>query len=321
MKIEAKFQLKCNDMSWSNQEYQTEMSDGAKIFIIIDKTECKLEIIHNDIDKAKELLFAIWELLAWYDGYFYKLVEYVVDGEDNKVDTLFDLDMYSSDFKLILSSILIGRNKRCFSEDIILNYSRISKADRKNKSMNREMFNSYFHLKSAAYKDINIEHKLVLLMHVCDGFAIQFLKGNTKNNSGNIGIIVKQLNVRKYKHGVQMLGISSNKALNALGYTRNELSHFVYSKDSLGSNINNPNYTTDAMVHLYVFCVLDIALRVSLLQTIGFRVNDEIKEYLLDVILDWIRLEKHINEDCVIPINNIMKLLKKMQNQDDVSGD
>lgn len=67
------------------------------------------------------------------------------------------------------------------------------------------------------------------------------------------------------------------------------------------------------MVYLYAFYILDLALRVSVLETIGAIVEDEIKEYLLDEHLDWIRLEKHLEEDCVIPRNVLTQMLQRLQ--------
>ena len=314
MNIEVDFQLKNNILNWSNQKWKSKMSDGSHIIIDIDKVNCKLEISHDLIEKAKELLYTIWELLAWYDGYFYKPIKYIINGKEQNVDDLYTLNMYSSDSKWVTSSILIGRNKRCFSEEIITKYLEIREADRKSKSMNKTMINSFFYLKSAAYKEINIEHRLVLLMHICDGFAIQFLNGSKKNNSGNINIVVTQLNTKKYKHGADLLGISSNKAMNALGDTRNELTHYIYKENSLGAYISNPDYETDNMANLYVFYVLEAALRISLLQTIGFQVADGVKEYILDENLDWIRLERQLDEECTIPNNILIQMIKKLQN-------
>ena len=155
-------------------------------------------------------------------------------------------------------------------------------------------------------------------MHICDGFAIAFLHGNQKNNGGNINKVLECIDVgtrltKKYKIGADMLGVPSDKAKEALQDTRTELTHYIYKPSSLGSFISDPNSDTDNMVNLYVFYVLDLALRVGLLETIGATVEDEIKNYLLDENLDWIRLEKHMDEECVIPRNAIRQILEKLQ--------
>ena len=176
------------------------------------------------------------------------------------------------------------------------------------------MLYSFFYLKSEAYRNINSEHRLSLLMNICDGFGIEYL--NVKNNaSGSINAVLKHLNKEKYKKGAELLGISSNKACEIFGDTRNELDHYIYKKNSLGSYIVNPDYETDNMVNLYVFYVLDDALRIAFLEKIGYSVESEIKEYLSDVTLDWIKLEKNIDEDCAIPINQLKQILRKLENQ------
>src|SRR5699024_200575 len=111
---------------------------------------------------------------------------------------------------------------------------------RKEKSLNKTMFASYFYLHSKDYSKVNIEHRLVLLMHICDGFAINFLNGNNKNNSGNIIKVLECVDIggrkdKKYKAGADMLGIPSDKAREALQGTRTELTHYIYEKSSLGS--------------------------------------------------------------------------------------
>ncbi len=314
MMVEVHLFLKSNILSWSDQSWYSELSNGAKIKIIIAYTDCKVIIEYNTLDEAKELFYTIWELLAWYDGYFYKPTKYIVDGKMQEVDELYRVNMYKTDKKWVDSGTLIGRNQRDFSEDIINRYLNIRNADRKNKSMNKAMINSFFYLMSESYKDINIEHRLVLLMHICDGFAIKFLNGSSKNNSGNINIIVGQLDKRKYKHGAGLLGVSESNALTALGDTRNELTHYDYNENSLGSYISDPDCDTDNTVNLYAYYILIATLRVAVLQTIGFTVTDEVKEYLLDENLDWIRLEKDIEEKCVIPMNQMRQMIKKLQN-------
>lgn len=289
-KLVVHFKLRKNEHSdWSNQIWETQMTNGARIRIDICNEECKVVIIHISEEKGKNLLFTIWELLAWYDGYFYKPIRYYVNGKRRKVVKLYPIKMYISDSKWIESAILLGRNERSFSENIIKKYENIRYVGRDKKSMNKSMFSSYFYLMSKAYKDINIEHRLELLMNVCDGFVLRFLNGNKHNNIGNIVKMVTNLDSRKYKEGANLLGISSSAALKALGYTRDELTHFDYNAGSLGTHISNPNSPTDHKIYVYAFYILEVALRVSLLNEIGFTVGDDVKEYIFDVNINWIK--------------------------------
>lgn len=312
MKIEAVFEMKSSPIAWSDQEISFMMKDDTKIDIEMKKTDCRLML--EGKRELKEIFYAIWELLAWNDGYFYTLIDYRIDGIQQDIKDIIRLPYYITDQKWIKSALLIGRGNRDISEETIIKYMGIRKMGRKEMSMNSSMIASYFFLHSEAYEKINIEHRLVLLMHICDGLALAFLNGNSKNNSGNINIILNQLDAtEKYKSGAEMLGISSSVAKNALGDTRNELTHYIYKSSSLGSFISDPDKETDNMVNLYVFYVLDLALRVAFLEIIGVSVDDTIKEYLLDENLDWIRLEKHLDEDCVIPRNILRQMIERLQ--------
>lgn len=84
----------------------------------------------------------------------------------------------------------------------------------------------------------------------------------------------------------------------------------------MGSFINNPDTATDDMVNLYAFYVLAIALRVAVLNEIGVNVTDEVKDYVMDDYLDWIKLVKHLDEDCVLPKNVLHQMIQKIQNQE-----
>ena len=78
----------------------------------------------------------------------------------------------------------------------------------------------------------------------------------------------------------------------------------------------NPNTETDNMVNLYAFYILEIALRIAVLEVIGVNVSDDVKNYVMDEHLDWIKLEKHLDEDCVLPMNVFRQMIEKLQNQE-----
>lgn len=315
LRIDVDFILKNNIIAWSDQKMDFIMEDKTLFHLGIKKNKCELCICGGSEERVKELLYATWELLVWYDGYFYTPISYKVDGVEHELTELININYYITDKKWASSAQLLGRNKRGISAKTLDYYLNIRYKGRKEKSMNMSMFSSYFYLMSESYANLNIEHRLVLLMHICDGFALEFLNGNKKNNAGNINKVLQKLDCKKYKQGAKMLGISPSKAVDALGYTRNELTHYVYYADSLGSFMENPNTDTDAMVNLYAFYVLEAALRVAVIETVGETVEDDVKEYILDENLDWIRLEKCLDEECVLPVNIMRQMLQKYQMQ------
>lgn len=65
---------------------------------------------------------------------------------------------------------------------------------------------------------------------------------------------------------------------------------------------------------MYAFYVLEIALRIAVLEVIGVNVFDDVKNYVMDEHLDGIKLEKHLDEDCVLPMNVFRQMIEKLQN-------
>lgn len=310
------FEIKSNIRAWSDQVISFSTKEIKFVKINIKDTSCELLVEGNNEDENLKNIIVIWELLVWEDGYFYRPISYYVEDSEKSVDSLILVSYRITDKKWISNAILLCREKRQIDENIIDKYKQIRYLDRKNRSMNASMFSSYFYLLSESYSNVNIEHKLVLLMHICDGFAIQYCNGSSSNNSGNINIILRKIDYQKFKKGALLLGVSSSKAIKALGDTRNELTHYIYKSGSLGSFINNPDTETDNMVNLYAFYVLEIALRIAVLEVIGVNVSDAVKNYVMDEYLDWIKLEKHLDEDCVLPINIFWQIIEKFKNRE-----
>jgi|GEM_PF-521054 len=310
------FSIKTSIRNWSDQIISYSTKNHKNISIVINNKKCELTIQGNDEYDNLQYIILIWEILVWQDGYFYAPTNYSVNGIERPIENLVSNNSRITDSKWISDSLLLCRNHRQIDEEIVEKYRTIRCLDRKDKSMNASMFSSFFYLISESYSQINLEHRLVLLMHICDGFVIKFCEGREKNNSGNISKIIQKIDHKKYKAGARLLGISSSRAIEALGETRNELSHYTYKSKSLGFFINNPDTSTDNMVNLYAFYVLAIALRVAVLNEIGVNVTDEVKDYVMDDYLDWIKLVKHLDEDCVLPKNVLRQMIQKIQNQE-----
>lgn len=310
------FSIKTSIRNWNDQIISYSTKDHKDISIVINNKKCELTIQGNDENDNLQYIILIWEILVWQDGYFYAPTNYLVDGIERPIENLVSNNSRITDSKWVSDSVLLCRNHRQIDEEIVEKYRTIRYLDRKDELMNASMFSSFFYLISESYSQINLEHRLVLLMHICDGFVINYFEGSGTNNSGNINKIIQKINRKKYKAGARLLGISTSRAIEALGETRNELSHYTYKSKSLGSFINNPDTATDDMVNLYAFYVLAIALRVAVLNEIGVNVTDEVKDYVMDDYLDWIKLVKHLDEDCVLPKNVLRQMIQKIQNHE-----
>ena len=55
---------------------------------------------------------------------------------------------------------------------------------------------------------------------------------------------------------------------------------------------------------------------IAVLEVIGVNVSDDVKNYVMDEHLDWIKLKKHLDEDCVLPMNVFRQMIEKLQNQE-----
>ena len=308
------FEIKSEIRDWSDQDILINTNE-KNISISIKKTECKLLIKGNDEKNNLDYIYLIWELLAWQDGYFYKPLNYCVNNIEKDPNCLLKLKYFTSDSQWIDGSILLCRNKRQINEAIIDNYKRIRFSDRIDSLMNASMFSSFFYLISESYNGIMLEHRLALLMHICDGFAINCCDGAKNKCGANIRKILDCLNSKKIKYGARLLGVPSSKFFDALGDARNELTHYVYKKGSIGSFISNPDTNTDNMVYLYVFYILTLALRIAVLEKIGITVEEEIKNYAMNEYLDWIKLEKNLDEACVNPRNVLRQTIKNFNKQ------
>lgn len=309
------FEIKRNVRRWSDQVISFSTKEIKSVSINIKDTRCELLIDGNNEEENLKNIIVIWEILVWEDGYFYRPINYFVEDKEKSIEVLISINCRITDKKWISSAISLCREKRQINENIMNSYKNIRYLDRKEQSMNAAMFSAFFYLLSEAYSNINLEHRLVLLMHICDGFAIQYYNGKSSSNSGNVNTILRKIDAKKFKDGASLLGISSSRAMQALGDTRNELTHYIYKPGSLGSFISNPDTDTDNMVNLYAFYVLEVALRIAVLETIGVIVTDEIKNYVMDEHLDWIKLEKHLDEDCVLPMNVFRQVVEKLQKE------
>lgn len=190
------FEIKNSIRSWSDQEISFSAKDVKNVSIIIKDTRCELAVDGNSEDGNLQYIILIWELLVWEDGYFYKPISYSADGVEKTIDSLVTINCRTTDTKWISSAILLCRNQRQINEEIVEKYRNIRYLDRKKQSMNASMFSSFFYLISESYSSINLEHRLVLLMHICDGFAIQYCNGSSSNNSGNINIILRKIDAK-----------------------------------------------------------------------------------------------------------------------------
>lgn len=268
--------------------------------------------LEGNAENVIDVLRNIWELAFLYDGYFYQPCQFNVDGVDENVEKLYFLSFYNTGkIWRNCASTLVGADKD-FSEERISEYSELRNKGRTSGEMLKSLINSYFYIHSEAYERINVNHRLSLLLNICDGFVIN-TSGPNKNVKANIAkVIGTALDSKTVKYGAELLGIPSQKLYDALMLERHEIDHYIMKAGSLTDYEVNSDAVTRDYINWYFTYVVELALRIAFLKQIGCECKDELVEYALNDINDWLILECDLPERCKNPSNQMKQDFKKM---------
>ena len=276
------------------------------------ETERFIISLEGDSLDVIEVFRNIWELMFLYDGYFYTPCKYVVDGADENVKKLFFLSFYNTGKTWRnCASTLMGADKD-FSEERRLKNGELRNKSRTSGDMLKTLINSFFYIHSEAYEGINVNHKLSLLLNICDGFVIN-TSGPNNNVKANIAkVIGTALDSKTVKYGAELLGIPSKKLYDALMLERHEIDHYIMKEGSLTDYEVKSVSATKDYINWYFIYIVELALRIAFLKEIGCECKDELVEYALNDINDWLILECDLQEKCKNPINQMKQDFKKM---------
>lgn len=268
--------------------------------------------LEGNAEDVIEVLRGIWELLFLYDGYFYRPCKYNVDGVDENAEKLYFLSFYKTGkIWRNCASTLVGADKD-FSEKRVLVYNEFRNKGRTSGTMLKSLINSYFYIHSEAYERINVNHRLSLLLNICDGFVIN-TSGPNNNVKANIAkVIGTALNSKMVKNGATLLGIPSQKMYDALMLERHEIDHYIMKEGSLTDYEMNSGAVTKDYINWYFTYVVELALRIAFLKQIGCECKDEFVENALNEINDWIILECDLPETCKNSCNKMRQTWKRM---------
>lgn len=306
VEFETKFNKDGNIMPPQAIKYQNvsgKMEQMSQKFIVS---------LEGNVEDAIDIFRNIWELTFWYDGYFYKPYRYNVDGVDENVEKLYFLSFYNTGkIWRNSASTLVGADKD-FSEERISEYSEFRNKGRTSGEMLKTLINSYFYIHSEAYERINVNHRLSLLLNICDGFVIN-TSGSNNNIKANIAkVIGTALDSKTVKHGAELLGIPPKKMYDALMLERHEIDHYIMKEGSLTDyEVKSVSVTKD-YINWYFTYIVELALRIAFLKEIGCECKEELVEYALNDINDWLILECDLQEKCKNPINQMKQDYKKM---------
>lgn len=310
MRITVEFETKANAntniMQPQNINFQNVSGN------LIQETKKFMISLEGNAEDVIEVLRSIWELSFLYDGYFYRPCKYNVDGIDENVEKLYFLSFYKTGKTWRnCASTLVGADKD-FSEKRVLDYTEFRNKGRTSGEMFKSLINSYFYIHSEAYETINVNHRLSLLLNICDGFVIN-TSGPNNNVKANIAkVIGTTLNSKMVKYGASLLGIPSQKMYDALMLERHEIDHYIMKEGSLTDYETNSEAVTKDYINWYFTYVVELALRIAFLKQIGCECKDELVEYALNDINDWLILECDLSEKCKNPCNKMKQDLKQM---------
>lgn len=305
------FEIKKYRDSWSNQDIKFCMGE-SDVSVIMCGTKCEMKISGNKSDEIEEMFYAIWELIFLYDGYFYIPKVYEVDGAAQDINSLYRVKMYRTAKVWMDSATLLASNNRVLNEEVISNYINFRNQDRLQGKMTKSLLNAYFYLLSDAYREINIEHRLSLMLNICDGYYLNEI-GKSKGTGGHIVALINNIGKDKVQYGIGLMGISKNKLTELIGGVRDEIDHYIIMKDSAGSQILNSQNTVTKSINLYLFYVTELAFRVTVLEKIGGFINQTAKVRAIDSINDWLILKNNLNEKCKLPENALAQDIEIMK--------
>lgn len=265
----------------------------------------------GDEDEVVIVLRLIWELAFLYDGYFYKPERYVVDGKESDVKNLYFLSYYISGKSWREAASTLAGSDKDFSESRLLEYEQFRNKGRKCGKLLKTLINSFFYLHSDGYERININHRLSLFLNMCDGL-VSNVCGDSKNTGAKITKVLKEnLDIKLVKEGSELLGIPKSKMYDALTNERHEIDHYIMKDGSITEYVMKATGEAQNHINLYFVYVIELALRIAFLRQIGYVCSEELKEYALNEIYDWIILQCDFASECKNNHNKFRQELKK----------
>ena len=87
--------------------------------------------------------------------------------------------------------------------------------------------------------------------------------------------------------------------------------HYIYKEDSLAAFVYNGNEKIMDYATWYFVYVLELVIRISFLKEAGVILNQEVVDYALESINDWIIYENDLNEECTTTHYGMKQLHKR----------
>lgn len=308
MKWNVVLKVKDYIRSWSDQTIDTKYKD-VSVHIEIKDLECHM--CFDGEENIEETFYLLWELFFLYDGYFYVPISLEVDGKEVDTQRLIRVPFYVTD-RQWYESELLGRGERDLSAEVIERYALFRNTGMKDQKMIKTIVNAFFYLHSEAYGRINSNHRLSLLLNLADGFVINTFK-DTNNVKANLERMFKKtVDIQRVKRGIILLGMQADQFQYNLAEERKAFDHYIYSANSIAAFVFDSEDEKSNFITWYFVYILELVIRLNFLKEIGVEIEQEIRDYALDVIVDWIIYENDLEEDCTTPYYRLRQLGRKM---------
>lgn len=312
MKIEAEFEKKMNMESniITHQEIKMNEASGE---ICQDKRKFTVCLDGNKTNIIN-VLRNIWELTFLYEGYFYVPRRYVTDEKRQDTDELYFLPFYRTGETWIKCAMELVVNNKEISGEKLKQYDTFRNQGREDNKLIKSLMNSFFYVHSESYEKINVNHRLSLLLNMCDGFMIN-TEGDNENLRAHIKKIMEDtLDEQLIRYGVSLLGINYSHMYNALMLERHEIDHYCKKSGSLSEYVIGRTGRTRDFIYWYFVYILELALRIGILKKVGCEPDHQRVECAINNINDWVILECGLKAQCKTPNNRLIQELNRGYN-------
>lgn len=273
MKIEVEFEIYYGLMGYKEQQIIITLQDCTVVTINCSYTTLGIIAEGNDSERLDDLIYGIWELCCFFDGYFYKPTKYVVDYSVEPPEKLIRVNLYKTDEKWTKTGLRLREydflpfNGKIIEKYILVRHNGrgVVGQETSGSKMTLPLINAFFYTFSASYSEIMLEHRLSLLLNICDGYAIN--EGKNQNTKDNIISVFTNDNIKGIKQFVKSrYGISIGNFNDMIYGTRNELNHFAFNDKSAGNAIYSNK--SDGSFNLFLLYLIWTAFRASFLKSL-----------------------------------------------------
>lgn len=110
VKKEVEFETYQGLMGFKKQQRKITLQDCSVITLNYSQTTLEVIVEGNDSQHIDDIIYGIWELCCFFDGYFYKPIKYVVNNRVELPETLIRLDLYKTDEKWIKNGLILRKD-------------------------------------------------------------------------------------------------------------------------------------------------------------------------------------------------------------------